>query len=104
MRSFLMKWDSNRYRNLGLAQECDWQDLLHIDGRHWTGRNSFDAIFIDDERRKRRLLEGDFPSFSTTLPVFSDRARRLIEDLITPGGEWIRLNTGTGPFWGLNIT
>lgn len=49
-------------------------------------------------------LPNDFPTFSSGIPMFSERAVESLRDLLEPSGELLPVSTDKGTIYVLNIT
>lgn len=102
---YILNADANKYQNLVLADEDDWEVIYRFNGKplrsFWMPLSV--KVLYDDDQNKN-LPASDFPLLFSTLPVFSERAVKLLEPLLKGDGELLPLSCNEGNYVAFNVT
>jgi hypothetical protein len=105
MNVFRLKADANRYQNLCLKSEEDW-DLLDGEfcGTQFNKRFTRLAVkILKKSPRGKKLLKGDFPSMAAHLAVFSATAATALGPILQGNGELIPIPCEGQNLVGFNV-
>jgi hypothetical protein len=105
MEIYLCEADMNKYQNLVVTNEADWNVFMSFNGT--TKLNNWVSpvleILKDDEYNKN-LPESDFPHLLCGVPVFSKKALKYLDPLIHEYGEILPLNFQGSDLFAFNVT
>lgn len=100
---FELTADANKYENLILVHESDYDILIdeflgHPMESKWKPLRT--AVLRDRAHRNRR--SSDFPSLGGTVPVFSEAAVSALGEFLRKGGELLLLDCDEGNYAAYN--
>ncbi len=105
MTIYMLGADANRYENLMLEREEDYDKVLDkFDGAPMRAswRPLRVRVLLDEDHKGRP--PSDFPSLDGTIPVFSGRGVEALRDLLEPNGEILPLDCAEGVYYAFNVT
>lgn len=102
---YVLLADANRYQNIVPVNERDWQFFSKSfdgkpQGKNWESPQI--EVLIDKAHKNRP--ESDMPDFASHIPVFSRRAVNVLQPLIEPYGEFLKLAIDTQELYAFNVT
>lgn len=103
MNVYILDADANRYQNLVLVDDDEWDEL----GEWFDGSpigSAWRPVQVEVLREHKKRPPSDFPSLSPIIPVFSERAVESIGPLLKPHGEILPLDCREGVYYAFNTT
>jgi hypothetical protein len=90
---YILSANANNFQNLVFSSDADWEVTARFNGEEplaadWTPLSV--APLMDDDLNVD-LPVGDFPCLESHVPVFSVRAKKALEGLLTSSGELLPL-------------
>lgn len=105
MNIYLLKADANKYQNLILADEDNWNYFNSFDGKPLNYiRTDITVKVFDEQGKSQNLPPSDFPTFASHVPVFSYKARTELFDLLQNNGQYVPLTCGHEVYYAYNVT
>jgi hypothetical protein len=86
------------YDSVVLAKRNDWRFFDQFTGKPFG--NAWKPIRVRLFKSKKR---GDFPMLSSHVPVFSERAWKALESLVSRSGEALPLDAGSETLYAINV-
>lgn len=99
MKIFELSTDANNFQNVVAKNKSDWEIISNANLKSLaTNWEPIELKFIGKGKR------GDCPSFVPFMPVFSERAINILNDLMKDSAEYLPfLCPGKVKFWGINV-
>jgi hypothetical protein len=105
MNVFTLEADANKYQNLVLVNEDDWEVIYKFNGTpigpSWQPLK-VEVLYDEDHSINRPA--SDFPSFAPHIPVLSQRALKVLGPVLRDNGELLQLSCKDGKYVAFNVT
>ncbi|MBP3569141.1 MAG: hypothetical protein J6K04_08255 [Lachnospiraceae bacterium] len=102
MKIWKLEADYDKYDNLNPVKEWSWEMTRSFDGRKKL--STWEPIEVERLEPEKGLDLADNMRVSTPVPIFSEKAKRLVEDLIGDSVEFLPSVSEEGKFWLVNVT
>jgi hypothetical protein len=105
MKVFILKADANRYEGLLPSDRSNSHEVFRrFDGTPMGTSWVPWKVEVARPEGYESLPLGDFPLMATHVPVFSERAVALLEQLLIENGELLPLLCEEGSYFAYNVT
>lgn len=107
MQVYIMAPDANHHQNLVPTEKEAFERFREFNGLPLSNPSMTIRVrILRDNDRNRALPKSDFPSLASHIPVFSQRAVAVLQDVLTANGELIQLDCVDceEPYFAFNVT
>lgn len=106
-RVYIMRADANKYDMLiPVAAEKAFVLYKTFDGHSQINSWTPLKVIVLQEEEQTKKLQGDFPALTSNIPVFSEYASQVLNDILANNGEILPLDCGNKDaiYYAYNVT